>query len=66
MNCAYSFMDNYAQHAGLSILSLFDNNKEADEINVYVLDNHIGEKNYKNLEQIAAQYRRKNHFCGFG
>ena len=59
LNCAYSFMDNYAQHAGLSILSLFDNNKEADEINVYVLDNHIGEKNYKNLEQISAQYRRK-------
>lgn len=59
LNCAYSFMDNYAQHAGLSILSLFDNNKEADEINVYVLDNKIGEKNRKNLEQIASEYERK-------
>jgi lipopolysaccharide biosynthesis glycosyltransferase len=59
LNCAYSFMDNYAQHAGLSILSLFDNNKEADEINVYVLDNHIGEVNHRRLESIAAQYGRK-------
>ena len=41
LNCAYSFMDNYAQHAGLSILSLFENNIEADEINVYILDNNI-------------------------
>ena len=59
LNCAYSFMDNYAQHAGLSILSLFDNNKEADEINVYVLDNNIGEKNRNNLVHIAAQYGRR-------
>lgn len=52
-------MDNYAQHAGLSILSLFDNNKEADEINIYVLDNHIGEDNIKRLKEIAEQYGRK-------
>ena len=51
LNCAYSFMDNYAQHAGLSILSLFDNNKEADEINVYVLDNHIGKKITRTLNK---------------
>jgi len=52
-------MDNYAQHAGVSILSLFDNNKEADEINVYVIDYHISDENHKNLENIARQYGRK-------
>lgn len=58
LNCAYSFMDNYAQHAGLSILSLFDNNIEADEINVYILDNNICEDNKKRLNSIAKQYNR--------
>ena len=56
LNCAYSFMDNYAQHAGLSILSLFDNNIEADEINVYILDNNICEDNKTRLNSIAKQY----------
>lgn len=59
LNCAYSFMDNYAQHAGLSILSLFDNNKEADEINVYILDNQISETNRNRLESLASEYGRK-------
>lgn len=58
LNCAYSFMDNYAQHAGLSILSLFDNNKEADEINVYVLDNKIGKENHARLDSLAKDYGR--------
>lgn len=58
LNCAYSFMDNYAQHAGLSILSLFDNNIEADEINVYILDNNICEDNKTRLNSIAKQYNR--------
>lgn len=59
LNCAYSFDDNYAQHGGLSMLSLFENNKEADEINVYILDNHIGKTNCNKIEQIANQYGRK-------
>ncbi len=59
LNCAYSFMDNYAQHAGLSILSLFENNKEADEINVYIIDNQIGAENHKKLESLAVEYNRR-------
>ena len=58
LNCAYSFMDNYAQHAGLSILSLFDNNKEADEINVYIVDNNIGRENHRRLDSLAEEYGR--------
>lgn len=62
LNCAYSFMDNYSQHAGLSILSLFDNNKEVDEINVYIINNNIGEENNKRLESLAKQYGRRIYF----
>lgn len=59
LNCAYSFMDNYAQHAGLSILSLFDNNQEADEINVYIIDNNIGSENHRRLDSLAEEYGRR-------
>lgn len=62
LNCAYSFMDNYAQHAGLSILSLFDNNKEADEINVYVIEYGIGDENKERLKAIAHEYNRNIYF----
>lgn len=62
LNCAYSFMDNYAQHAGLSILSLFENNKRADEINVYIIDYHIKDENHQRLKELANQYNRKITF----
>ena len=62
LNCAYSFMDNYAQHAGLSILSLFENNKEADEINVYIIEYGIGEENKDRLKIIAQNYNRNIYF----
>lgn len=62
LNCAYSFMDNYAQHAGLSILSLFDNNKEADEINVYIIEYGIGDENKERLKTIAQNYNRNIYF----
>ena len=59
MNVAYSCMDNYAQHAGVSILSLLENNKDIDEICVYIIDNHISEENKDNLRQIVNDYGRK-------
>ncbi len=58
LNAAYSFMDNYAQHAGLSIMSLFDNNRDIDEINVYVIDGGIRETNKQRLENIASDFDR--------
>jgi len=59
LNAAYSFMDNYSQHAGLSILSLFVNNTDIDEINVYIIDNEISKKNTDNFLSIAKKYNRK-------
>lgn len=59
LNCAYSFTDNYSQHAGLSMLSLFENNQDADEINVYIIDSNIGTENKSKLENLAAKYKRR-------
>ena len=54
----YSSDDNYAQHVGVSMLSLFEKNKELDEIVIYILANHISMENKCNLSMIAARYGR--------
>ena len=58
LNIAYSFDDGYAQHAAVSMLSLFENNKDIDEIIVYVITNSLSEDNVLKIEQIAKQYER--------
>lgn len=53
---AYSSDDNYAMHAGVSILSLFERNETFEAITVFVLDNHISEAN-RNRIQLLAECR---------
>jgi lipopolysaccharide biosynthesis glycosyltransferase len=59
LQVAYSSDDNYAQHVGVSMLSLFENNKEFDTIVVYILDNNISKDNKEKLAMIAEKYVRK-------
>jgi len=44
---------------GVSMLSLFENNKDVAEIVVYVLDTDIQDENKRKLQQIADQYKRQ-------
>lgn len=62
MDIAYSSSDSYAQLAGISILSLFENNKDCDEINVYILDNNISDKNKSKLLSLGENYCRHIEF----
>lgn len=62
---AYSSDDNYAMHAGISIISLFENNLEANAITVYIMDNDISNDNKKKLLSIAKKYRRTIEFIKF-
>ena len=62
MNCAWSFDDNYAQHGGISMLSLFENNRDIDEINVWLLVNNVSDDNRRRLEQIGRDYGRRITF----
>lgn len=48
MNCAFSCDDTYIQHAGVCVYSIFDNNKDIDEIYIYFIDNCISQK-YKDM-----------------
>lgn len=61
----YSSDDNYAQHTGVSILSLLDNNKHFDDIHIYIIDNEISKDNKEKLNNIIDCYKRKITFINF-
>lgn len=55
---AYGADDKYAKYLGISMLSLFQTNKDFDEINVFVMDLNIGASNKEKLISIAANFNR--------
>ncbi len=59
LNVLYLTDNNYAAFAGVSILSMFENNKNIDKLHVYVIDDSIAEENKKKLLDMAAQYRQE-------
>ena len=58
MNIVYSSSDVYSPIAGVSMISLFENNKDADEINVYLIDNNISTENKERFSRLAQNYGR--------
>lgn len=62
MEILYSSSDSYAFLTGISILSLLDNNKTTEEINIYIMDNHISEENKEKLRQVVDSYGRNIYF----
>ena len=62
MNIAYHSSDAYARILAVSMVSLFENNKFLDEINVYIIEHGISEKNKYALNLISKKYGRKLYF----
>ncbi len=62
MNIVYSSSDSFSPIAGISILSLMETNKDADEINIYLIDNNISDDNKKRFEEMVSKYNRKITF----
>lgn len=58
MNIVYSSSDSYAPIAGVSVLSLLYNNKDADEINIYLIDNNISDENKQRFVDMADEFGR--------
>ena len=58
MNVVYNCDANYIQYTGISITSLFENNKDLRELNVFILGLGINEFNSKQLSQLAKEYSR--------
>lgn len=55
MQIVYSSDDNYAQHMGASIYSLFSHNADS-EIVIYVIDNGISPDSKEKIQQITRQF----------
>ncbi len=62
MNILYSTSDSYAFLTGISIISLLENNKKSEKINIYIMDNHITSGNKNKLGNIVKKYNRNIFF----
>ena len=58
MNVMYTCDNNYVWIMGISVISLFENNKNLSELNVYLLGEKISVENKKILSDIATKYKR--------
>lgn len=58
MNVVYASSDLYSELAGISIVSLFENNQAENEITVYIIDSGISDNNKGKLLSVAQQYSR--------
>lgn len=59
MNIVYSSSDSYSEICGISIVSLFENNKDVDYIRVFIVDNDISSVNKERLLNTAKKYSRE-------
>ena len=59
MNVVYASDDNFAEIMGVSICSLFENNKDVVELTVYVLEDNISAENKQKLDELAKTYGRE-------
>ena len=59
MNVAYASDNNFAQIMGISIISLFENNTDIENMTVYIIDDKIKKENKNKLLLISEKYRRK-------
>ena len=62
MEILYSSSDSYASLTGISILSLLENNKACEEINIYIMNNAISVENKNRLSEVVHRYGRKLSF----
>lgn len=58
MNIAYSCNDYYIPQTGISIISLCESNKSADEINIYFIAKDCSKENISILKEITESYGR--------
>ncbi len=65
LSIVFSSDDHYAQQVGVSMLSLFENNRHFEAINVYLLENGITIESKKRLEVICKKYKRNIQFIDF-
>ena len=58
LDVLYQFNEKYAPYAGASITSLFENNRHADRIRVFILGENLSPESEAKLRSLAAGYHR--------
>lgn len=56
----YASDDRFAEILGVSLVSLYENSKDMDDIVVYVLDSGITDENKQKLLSVCETYKRRN------
>ncbi len=59
MDILYQFNEKYAPYAGVSMTSLFMNNRDVNHITVWILGEGLSEKSVSRYEALAGEYGRK-------
>lgn len=62
MNIVYSSSDSFAPIAGVSLYSLLSNNKSTKELNIFIIDNHISDKNKNKFIKMCESFSRSLTF----
>lgn len=62
LNILYQFNEDYAPYAGVSIYSLLENNKNADEIDIYILGENLKQSSQKTILNLVNSYQRTVFF----
>jgi lipopolysaccharide biosynthesis glycosyltransferase len=65
MKVAYSCNDYYIPQTGISIISLCENNKKADEIVIYLIGKDVSSENINILRTIVESYDREFVYMDF-
>lgn len=56
----YASDDKFAEILGVSLVSLYENNQDMQDIKVYILDSGISDDNKQKLDFVCEQYKRSN------
>lgn len=62
LNVLYQSDNNYAIFMGVSICSLLENNRAAEEINIYIIDDSISAEIKEQIKGMVADYQRNVQF----
>ena len=61
LNVLYQSDNNYAEITGVSLTSLLMNNRNIDELTVYIISDRISQENIDKFQQVAGEYQRELH-----
>ncbi|AZQ41512.1 General stress protein A [Streptococcus intermedius] len=66
MNILFTLNDAFVPQVATCMCSIFENNKSADSINIYLIGEKISEKNQQELSAFTNKYKRNVYFIELG